>query len=120
MNAATPILVASILLWPSAAALAANPLYLSCEFKNPTGDPQVFNFALDEAAGTFGVYVPSSGSQRTSQGVFAANIASLNEGTVAWEIDLSKGLIVRDMRMVGAKDKGVCKEISAEQSGFEP
>jgi len=120
MKTANQVLVASMVLWPSSAALAASPLYLSCEFKYPSGNPQVFNFALDEAAGTFGLSVPSSGSQRTSQGVFAANKASLNEGTVAWEIDLSNRLIVRDMRMVGAKDKGVCKEISAKQSGFDP
>lgn len=119
MRIARKILVAGMAIWPISGALAASPLYLSCEFKQPSGKPQVFNLVLDESADTVGVYVPSSGSQRTSQGVFAANKVSLNEGSVAWEIDLSNRTIVRDMRMVGGKDSGKCKEVSAEQSGFE-
>ncbi|MBX8812174.1 hypothetical protein KHQ08_04365 [Pseudochrobactrum algeriensis] len=44
---------------------------------------------------------------------------SLNEGSVVWEIDLAKNTVIRDKRMVGEKDSGTCKPISAEQSGFE-
>ena len=106
------------LLFSSFAAFAA-PAYLSCEFANPKGTSQVFNFALDEAAGTFGVYVPASGSQRMEKGTFAGGKASLNEGSVAWEIDIAKGSVIRDKRMVGEKDGGTCKTISQAQSGFE-
>lgn len=105
-------------MWPVCASLAAAPIYLSCEFAHPSGKPQVFNFALDESASTLGVFVPSTGSERTSQGVFAANKVTLNEGTVAWEIDVSTRIVIRDMRMIEKKDRGNCKEISAEQSGF--
>lgn len=97
----------------------AAPTYLSCEFASSKGTPQVFNFALDEAAGTFGVYVPASGSQRMEKGTFAGGKASLNEGSVAWEIDIAKGSVIRDKRMVGEKDGGTCKTISRAQSGFE-
>ncbi|WP_454703393.1 hypothetical protein [Agrobacterium leguminum] len=38
--------------------------------------------------------------------------ASLNEGSVAWEIDIAKGSVIRDKRMVGEKDGGTCKTIS--------
>lgn len=93
----------------------AAPTYLSCEFAGS----QVFNFALDESKGTFGVYVPASGSERSAEGTFADGKASLNEGSVAWEIDLAKNTIIRDKRMVGEKDNGTCKSITAEESGFE-
>nr|MBP8937470.1 hypothetical protein [Agrobacterium sp.] len=106
------------LLFSSSAGLAA-PTYLSCEFAGSKGTPQVFNFALDEAAGTFGVYVPASGSQRIEKGTFAGGKASLNEGSVAWEIDVAKGSVIRDKRMVGEKDGGICRTISHAQSGFE-
>jgi len=109
---------AAALLFSGFAALAA-PTYLSCEFTASKGTPQVFNFALDEAAGTFGVYVPASGSQRIEKGTFAGGKASLNEGSVAWEIDIAKGSVIRDKRMVGEKDSGTCKTISHAQSGFE-
>ena len=109
---------AAALLFSSSAAFAA-PTYLSCEFTTSNGTPQVFNFALDEAAGTFGVYVPASGSQRMEKGTFAGGKASLNEGSVAWEIDIAKGSVIRDKRMVGEKDSGTCKTISHAQSGFE-
>lgn len=97
----------------------AAPTYLSCAFPQPGKAPQLFNFALDAAAGTFGIHVPASGSQRTAKGRFADGKASLNEGAVAWEIDIANGTIIRDKRMVGEKDGGTCKTISAEQSGFE-
>ncbi|UNZ53826.1 hypothetical protein [Agrobacterium tumefaciens] len=98
----------------------ATPTYLSCEFASSKGAPQVFNFALDEKKnGTFGVYVPASGSQRMEKGTFAGGKASLNEGSVAWEIDIAKGSVIRDKRMVGEKDGGTCKTISRAQSGFE-
>lgn len=53
------------------------------------------------------------------RGTFADNKASLNEGAIAWEIDLASGTIIRDRRMVGEKDQGSCSAISAERSGFE-
>ncbi|CDN94727.1 hypothetical protein [Agrobacterium tumefaciens] len=106
------------LLFSVSGALAA-PTYLSCEFASSKGTPQVFNFVLDEAAGTFGVYVPASGSQRMEKGTFAGGKASLNEGSVAWEIDIPKRSVIRDKRMVGEKDGGTCKTISEAQSGFE-
>ncbi|MCZ7933837.1 hypothetical protein O9X90_16095 [Agrobacterium leguminum] len=109
---------AAALLFSGSMAFAA-PTYLSCEFASSKGTPQVFNFALDEAAGTFGVYVPASGSQRMEKGTFAGGKASLNEGSVAWEIDIAKGSVIRDKRMVGEKDGGTCKTISHAQSGFE-
>jgi hypothetical protein len=97
----------------------AAPTYLSCELAGSKGTPQVFNFALDAAAGTFGVYVPASGSQRMENGTFSGGKASLNEGSVAWEIDIAKGSVIRDKRMVGEKDGGTCKTISQAQSGFK-
>ncbi|MCZ4431817.1 hypothetical protein O3S81_19040 [Agrobacterium sp. SOY23] len=103
----------------SGSAAFATTTYLSCEFPTSKGIPQVFNFALDEAAGTFGVYVPASGSQRMEKGTFAGGKASLNEGSVAWEIDIAKGSVIRDQRMVGEKDGGTCKTISHARSGFE-
>lgn len=103
----------------SGSAAFAVPTYLSCEFAASKETPQVFNFALDEAAGTFGVYVPASGSQRMEKGTFAGGKASLNGGSVAWEIDIAKGSVIRDKRMVGEKDGGTCKTISHAQSGFE-
>ncbi|MND25896.1 hypothetical protein D3C80_163330 [compost metagenome] len=109
---------AAAMLFSSAVAFAT-PTYLSCEFASSKGTPQVFNFALDEAAGTFGVYVPASGSQRMEKGTFAGGKASLNEGSVAWEIDIAKGSVIRDKRMVGERDSGTCKAVSHEQSGFE-
>ncbi|UXT98677.1 hypothetical protein [Agrobacterium tumefaciens] len=109
---------ATALLFLSSPALAAQT-YLSCEFAGSKGTPQVFNFALDDAAGTFGVYVPASGSQRMEKGTFAGGKASLNEGSVAWEIDIAKGSVIRDKRMVGEKDSGTCKTITHAQSGFE-
>lgn len=109
---------AAALLFSSSVTFAA-PTYLSCEFATSKGTPQVFNFVLDEAAGTFGVYVPASGSQRMEKGTFAGGKASLNEGSVAWEIDIAKGSVIRDKRMVGEKDSGTCKAVSHEQSGFE-
>lgn len=105
------------MLFPFSSAMAA-PTYLSCELPTSAGVAQVFNFALDATAGTFGVYVPSTGSQRTANGIFTGGKASLNEGTVAWEIDIGKRTIIRDKRMVGEKDRGTCKTISAGQSGF--
>jgi hypothetical protein len=110
---------AGVIMLVSGSDAFAAPTYLTCEFADPTGEPQVFNFALDESARTFGVYVPASGSQRTAEGTFADGKASLNEGAVAWEIDLAKGVVIRDKRMVGEKDSGTCKTISAEQSGFD-
>ncbi|MGV2111669.1 hypothetical protein ACQZ46_10355 [Agrobacterium salinitolerans] len=107
-----------VLLFSISGALAA-PTYLSCEFTGSKGTPQVFNFALDAAAGTFGVYVPASGSQRMEKGTFAGGRASLNEGSMAWEIDIAKGSVIRDKRMVSEKDSGTCKTISQAQSGFE-
>lgn len=109
---------AATLLFSGSAAFAA-PTYLSCEFASSKGTPQVFNFALDAAAGTFGVYVPASGSQRIEKGTFTDGKASLNEGSVAWEIDIAKGSVIRDKRMVGERDGGTCKTISHAQSGFE-
>lgn len=109
---------AATLLFSGSAAFAA-PTYLSCEFASSKGTPQVFNFVLDEATGTFGVYVPASGSQRMEKGTFAGGKASLNEGSVAWEIDIAKRAVIRDKRMVGEKDGGTCKTISEAQSGFE-
>ncbi|MBN8932613.1 hypothetical protein [Agrobacterium pusense] len=53
------------------------------------------------------------------KGTFAGGKASLNEGSAAWEIDIAKGSIIRDKRMVGEKDSGTCKTISHAQSGFE-
>ncbi|WP_075654325.1 hypothetical protein [Pseudochrobactrum sp. B5] len=53
------------------------------------------------------------------QGYSIRQKTSLNEGSVAWEIDLVKNTVIRDKRMVGEKDSGTCKPISAEQSGFE-
>ena len=106
------------LLLSGSAALAA-PTYLTCELADPAGKSQIFNFALDTSAGTVGVYVPASGSQRSAEGIFASEKASLNEGSVAWEIDLAQNTVIRDKRMVGEKDSGTCKPISAEQSGFE-
>ncbi|MGP4687096.1 hypothetical protein [Agrobacterium pusense] len=79
----------------------------------------MFNLVLDEVAGTFRVYVPASGSQRIERGTFSRGKASLNEGSVAWEIDVAKGSVIRDKRMVGEKDSGTCKTISHAQSGFE-
>ncbi len=111
-------LTAAALFFSVSIAFAA-PTYLSCEFPGSKGTPQVFNFALDEAAGTFGVYVPASGSQRMEKGTFAGGKASLNEGSVAWEIDIAKSSVIRDKRMVGEKDGGTCKTISHAQSGFE-
>jgi hypothetical protein len=110
---------ATIAMIISSSGAFAAPTYFSCEFAQPTGATQVFNFALDADAGTFGVYVPASGSQRTAAGTFTEGKAGLNEGSVAWEIDLAKGTIIRDKRMVGEKDTGTCKTISAEESGFE-
>ncbi|EGL65515.1 hypothetical protein AGRO_1899 [Agrobacterium sp. ATCC 31749] len=52
-------------------------------------------------------------------GTFSGGKASLNEGSVAWEIDIAKGSFIRDKRMVGEKDGGTCKTISHAQSGFE-
>ncbi|MBO0133766.1 hypothetical protein [Agrobacterium burrii] len=109
---------AAALLFSVSSAFAA-PTYLSCEFAGSKGISQVFNFALDEATGTFGVYVPASGSRRMEKGTFAGDKASLNEGSVAWEIDIAKGSVIRDKRMVGEKDSGTCKTISHAQSGFE-
>ncbi|MCJ2875396.1 UNVERIFIED_ORG: hypothetical protein QE446_000011 [Rhizobium sp. SORGH_AS260] len=109
---------AAALLFSGSAALTA-PTYLCCEFATSKGTSQVFNFALDEAAGTFGVYAPASGSQRREKGTFTDGKASLNEGSVAWEIDIAKGSVIRDKRMVGEKDGGTCKTISHAQSGFE-
>ncbi|MCZ7447291.1 hypothetical protein O8B93_06785 [Agrobacterium rhizogenes] len=109
---------AAALLFTASGAFAT-PTYLSCEFAGSKGVPQVFNFALDEKAGTFGVYVPASGSERREKGIFADGKASLNEGSVAWEIDIAKATVIRDKRMVGEKDSGTCKTISQEQSGFE-
>lgn len=106
------------LLMASTSTFAATT-YLTCEFTDPSGKPQVFNFALDQEAGTFGVYVPASGSERMERGTFADNKASLNEGAIAWEIDLASGTIIRDRRMLGEKDQGSCSAISAERSGFE-
>ena len=34
-------------------------------------------------------------------------------------IDIAKGPVIRDKRMVGEKDGGTCKKISHAQSGFE-
>ncbi|MFK0208534.1 hypothetical protein [Agrobacterium sp. NPDC090283] len=109
---------AAAILFSSSVAFAA-PTYLSCEFAGSKGASQVFNFALDQAAGTFGVYVPASGSQRMEKGTFSGGKASLNEGSVAWEIDIAKGSVIRDKRMIGEKDGGTCKTISQAQSGFE-
>ncbi|WP_198939201.1 hypothetical protein [Agrobacterium sp. YIC 4121] len=53
------------------------------------------------------------------KGAFAGGKASLNEGSMAWEIDIAKGSVIRDKRMVGEKDDGTCKTISHAQSGFE-
>ncbi len=114
-KAAFAIVVAFI----SGASSLATPTYLSCEFAQSTGVPQVFNFALDATTMTFSVYVPASGSQRNSKGTFADGKATLNEGSVAWEIDLSNGTVIRDKRMVSERDSGICKTISEEQSGFE-
>ncbi|WP_028602988.1 hypothetical protein [Ottowia thiooxydans] len=119
MKIATKVVTASIVMLSFAGTVAAAPVYLSCEFKHPSGKPQVFNFALDESASTLGVFVPSTGSERTSKATFSADKVSLNEGTVAWEIDVSKRAVIRDMRMIEKKDSGTCKSISAEQSGFE-
>lgn len=116
---ATKAVFAIVVLLASSSSAFAAQQYLSCEFPRPTGAPQIFNFALDEAAGTFGVFVPASGSQRVAAGTFAAGKASLNEGTVAWEIDIAKGTVIRDSRMIGEKDSGTCTPITAEQSGFE-
>lgn len=110
---------ATVAILVSSSSAFAGPTYLSCEFAQPTGKSQVFNFALDASAGTFGVYIPASGSERTAVGKFVEGKASLNEGAVAWEIDLANGTIIRDKRMVGEKDSGTCNTISAEQSGFE-
>ncbi len=51
--------------------------------------------------------------------LFFGGKASLNEGSVAWEIDIAKSSVIRDKRMVGVKDGGTCKTISRAQSGFE-
>lgn len=112
------VFTAASLLFSVSGAFAA-PTYLSCEFASAKGAPQIFNFALDEKARTFGVYVPASGSERREKGTFAGGKASLNEGSVAWEIDIAKGTVIRDKRMVGEKDSGTCKTVSHEQSGFE-
>lgn len=53
------------------------------------------------------------------KGTFAGGKASLNEGSVAWEIDIAKRSVIRDKRMIGEKDGGTCKTISHAQSGFE-
>lgn len=119
MKTMTSTLVAAAALLVAGSSAYTAPTYLSCEFASPSGKPQIFNFALDASAGTFGVYVPATGSQRTAQGTFSDGKASLNEGSVAWEIDLGKGAIIRDKRMVGEKDSGACKPITAEESGFE-
>lgn len=119
MKAFPKAALATVIMIVSGSSALAAPTYLTCEFPNPTGAPQVFNFAIDATARTFGVYVPASGSQRTAEGTFPDGKATLNEGTVAWEIDLANGTVIRDKRMVGEKDKGTCKSITAEQSGFE-
>jgi len=53
------------------------------------------------------------------KGTFSGGKASLNESAVAWEIDIAKGSVIRDKRMVGEKDGGTCKTISHAQSSFE-
>ena len=111
--------LAAVALLGTATGAHAAPTYISCRFATTAGAAQVFNFAVDAAAGTIGVYVPASGSQRREKGWFADGKAGLNEGTVAWEIDLANGTIIRDKRMVGEKDSGTCEPILAEQSGFE-
>ncbi|SFJ48368.1 hypothetical protein SAMN05216304_108222 [Bosea sp. OK403] len=111
-------LVAGLMIVSISGASAA-PRYLSCEFAQPSGKSQIFNFALDASSGMLGIHVPSTGSERQVKAVFAANTVSANEGAVAWEIDPSKLVVVRDKRMVGEKDRGVCKHISAGASGFE-
>ncbi|MGJ4857503.1 hypothetical protein ACN6KF_003493 [Labrys sp. La1] len=102
---------------PVSVALGA-PTYLSCSFPNPPKEPQIFNFALDASSGTLGVHVPETGSERKVRAVFGASTVTANEGSVAWEIDLSRRAVIRDKRMVGEKDRGACKDISAEESGF--
>ncbi|WP_354442494.1 hypothetical protein [Ottowia thiooxydans] len=119
MKISKPILLAGIVMLPVCGTVAAAPIYLSCEFNHPSGKPQIFNFALDESASTFGVFAPSTGSQRTSKGVFEGSKVTLNEGTVAWEVDLPTRVVIRDMRMIEKKDSGKCKDVSEEQSGFE-
>lgn len=111
-------LATGLVILSGANALAA-PQYLSCAFAQPSGEPQLFNFALDQAAGTLGVYVPSTGSQRKVKAEFAAGKVSANEGFVAWEIAPSTLSVIRDKRTVGEKDRGVCKQISAGEAGFE-
>jgi hypothetical protein len=111
-------LVAGLMILPISGAMAA-PRYLSCEFARPFGKPQIFNFALDASSGMLGIHVPSTGSERRVKAVFAAKTVSANEGAVAWEIDPSKLVVVRDKRMVGEKDRGVCKRISTGESGFD-
>ncbi|WP_312841673.1 hypothetical protein [Sinorhizobium psoraleae] len=45
--------------------------------------------------------------------------ASLNEGSVAWEIDIAKGSVIRDKRMVGEKDSGTCKTIRTRRAALK-
>lgn len=111
-------LIICLTMLPVSGALAA-PTYLSCSFPNPPKEPQIFNFALDASSGTLGVHVPETGSERKVKAVFGASAVTANEGWVAWEIDPSKRSAIRDKRTMGEKDRGVCKEISAEESGFE-
>lgn len=110
-------LITCLALLPLSAAWAA-PTYLSCRFPNPPGGPQIFNFALDASSGTLGVHVPETGSERRVKAEFGTDRVTANEGAVAWEIDRSKQAVIRDKRMVGEKDRGVCREISAQESGF--
>jgi hypothetical protein len=118
MKTIAQVSFAAFLTLSRAGALAA-PTYLACEFAHPSGKPQVFNFALDEASGKLGVHVPSTGSQRSVEGTYEAGKVTANEGSVAWEIDPAALTVIRDKRMVKEKDRGACKTISAGEAGFE-
>jgi hypothetical protein len=63
--------------------------------------------------------VSATGVKSLYRLLFSDGKASLNEGSVAWEIDIANRSVIRDKRMVGEKDGGTCKTISQAQSGFK-